>query len=208
MPHDKQLPGRVVGKIAQRRGLADFWRAGGLLALRVILLTPNRQVALTSPNCARSLLRHEPLALEQGLQYVDKTTGLLRETDVVAHWAVSDDAGGWHYLHVHVECKNTTAPWVAFAAEVVLTAGVVLVAGVAFVAGVPFKLGVVAGGPHGDGNDGAHPPAWGAGGQADFQGLLDGQDVRVGSGSLAAHAPDGGRDHEFGPGRFGRSLER
>jgi len=57
-----------------------------------------------------------PLAriVEQGGQYVDAETKLVREFDVQASWGLVGAESGLHSFSVLAECKNTQAPWVVF----------------------------------------------------------------------------------------------
>lgn len=63
---------------------------------------------------ARTLMKYSPVSIDQGAQYVDPNTGVLREIDVVASWGKIGSKKSWHMSHVYVECKNTTSPWIGF----------------------------------------------------------------------------------------------
>jgi hypothetical protein len=60
---------------------------------------------------AQQLLAHCPIVV-QGLEYIDPITDKLRETDVYAAWISQDYAD--HFLELAIECKSTSAPWIAF----------------------------------------------------------------------------------------------
>jgi hypothetical protein len=63
---------------------------------------------------ARELIPHCSY-VAQGEQYVDPVTGKLREIDIFCSWGGAKDKIGVHHsVEMVIECKNTTAPWVAF----------------------------------------------------------------------------------------------
>ncbi|MGW1344257.1 hypothetical protein ACWCOV_24680 [Kribbella sp. NPDC002412] len=77
---------------------------------------------------ARMMRQHHAQSVEQSRYYVDRKTGAIRETDVIAMWSTStgpDDpeiiepdavAGhvGCTYLYLVMECKSAPSPWVIF----------------------------------------------------------------------------------------------
>lgn len=63
---------------------------------------------------ARELMPHCSNVI-QGEQFTDPTTGKLRETDVLCAWEDEEHREGVsHVVEMVVECKSTTAPWIAF----------------------------------------------------------------------------------------------
>ena len=63
---------------------------------------------------ARELMLHSRNVV-QGDQCIDPVTGKLREIDVLCSWGDPTPAkDAYHSVQMVVECKNTTAPWVAF----------------------------------------------------------------------------------------------
>jgi hypothetical protein len=61
---------------------------------------------------ARELMPHCSLVV-QGFQFNDPITDKLRETDVFCEW-MSTNGDIEHSIEMVIECKSTTAPWIAF----------------------------------------------------------------------------------------------
>jgi hypothetical protein len=48
-------------------------------------------------------------------QYIDPVTAKLRETDIFCAWSDAEPKQDtYHSINMVIECKSTTAPWIAF----------------------------------------------------------------------------------------------
>jgi hypothetical protein len=61
---------------------------------------------------AATMRAHRAYDARHSRPYVDPTTSLIRETDVVGLWVASPPR--WVYVYLVVECKSSPKPWVVF----------------------------------------------------------------------------------------------